>query len=93
MAKRRKKKRQTERVLEPLVKPGQPLKVPDKAPAITPSRVVVGIDEPTRAMVLGDEATLGEGMSLHRSEIRTVEKEIVGRIRELGYRWVKGRDH
>jgi hypothetical protein len=38
---KRKKKRQTERVLEPLVKPGQPLKVPDKAPAITPSRVVL----------------------------------------------------
>jgi hypothetical protein len=48
---KRKKKRQTERVLEPLVKPGQPLKVPDKAPAITPSRVVVvgfDADEPTR---------------------------------------------
>jgi hypothetical protein len=41
---KRKKKRQTERVLEPLVKPGQPLKVPDKAPAITPSPVVVGFD-------------------------------------------------
>jgi hypothetical protein len=38
---KRKKKRQTERVLEPLVKPGQPLKVPDKGPAVTPSRVAL----------------------------------------------------
>jgi hypothetical protein len=47
---KRKKKRQKERVLEPLVKPGQPLRSPDKAPAVTPSRVVVGFDadEPTR---------------------------------------------
>jgi hypothetical protein len=41
---KRKKKRQTERVLEPLVKPGQPLKVPDKAPAV----VGFDADEPIR---------------------------------------------
>jgi len=28
---KRKKKRQKERVLEPLVKPGQPIKAPDKS--------------------------------------------------------------
>ena len=51
---KRKKKRQTERGLEPLVKPGQPLKVPDKAPAVTPLPAVVGFDadEPIR-LVLG----------------------------------------
>jgi hypothetical protein len=52
---KRKKKRQTKRVLEPLVKPGQPLKVPDKAPAITPSRVVIVGSRRTSlpAMVVG----------------------------------------
>jgi hypothetical protein len=34
-----KKKRQKERVLEPLVKPGQPIKVPDKMPAMVPPRL------------------------------------------------------
>jgi hypothetical protein len=36
---KRKKKHQKERVLEPLVEPGRPIEVPDKIPAITPSRV------------------------------------------------------
>jgi hypothetical protein len=36
---KRKKKHQKERVLEPLVEPGQPIEVPDKAPAMTPLRV------------------------------------------------------
>jgi hypothetical protein len=37
---KRKKKRQVERVLEPLVKPGQPLTVPDNVPTRkTPLRV------------------------------------------------------
>jgi hypothetical protein len=32
---KRKKKHQKERVLEPLVKPGQPIKVPEKAPTMS----------------------------------------------------------
>ena len=41
---KRKKKRQTERVLEPLVEPGRPIEVPDKVPARrTPSRVSVHV--------------------------------------------------
>ncbi len=36
---KRKKKHQKERVLEPLVKPGQPIRDPEKAPTMTPLRV------------------------------------------------------
>ncbi|MDQ3508939.1 MAG: hypothetical protein M3494_13145 [Actinomycetota bacterium] len=35
---KRKKKHQTERVLEPIVKPGEPIKAPAEAPIKTPAR-------------------------------------------------------